>query len=206
MKRPILASLSTYATFRKKVQNMSLLGQLKPTLSWKLHDFQTYNQLAKVWVAFRMGQHFSLININRICSSLTVSVASATSLPRIYWVWLYFAVLWNCKKKKTAWRACELKSKETPVQEHIATHPFQQLSVSSENFRKLEIFLDHNVWQIKPPGLCERHMTDVIFKAKQRLGQYSSNTGRYSVKNNNVITYWEGSKRFINYRYLFFWK
>ena len=36
----------------------------------KLHDLLAYNQLSKVWVAFGMGCHFSVININGVCSSL----------------------------------------------------------------------------------------------------------------------------------------
>lgn len=36
----------------------------------KLHDLLAYNYLCKVWVAFGMGRHFSVININGICSSL----------------------------------------------------------------------------------------------------------------------------------------
>ena len=74
MKRPILASLSTYATLWKEVQNSSLSEQLTPTLWWslvgKLRDLLAYSQLSKAWVAFGMGYHFSVTNINGTCSSL----------------------------------------------------------------------------------------------------------------------------------------
>ena len=41
----------------------------------KLHDLLAYNQLCKVWVAFAMGRHFSVININGVCSTLGESRA-----------------------------------------------------------------------------------------------------------------------------------
>ena len=69
--------------------------------------------------------------------SWRVEVTSLTSLPRIHWVWLYFAV--PGIGKMTAWRAWHL-SQVTPALEHIAAHPFQHLSVSSEKFQMLERF------------------------------------------------------------------
>ena len=36
----------------------------------KLHELLAYNQLSKVLVAFGMGCHFSVIDINGICASL----------------------------------------------------------------------------------------------------------------------------------------
>ena len=105
----------------------------------KFHDLLAYNQLSKVWVAFGMGRHFSVININEICSSLGESETRA--LP-------VFHAFTGCDctsqfcgiGKKTAWRAWELNSEVTPALEDIASHPFQKLTVSSENFQKLERF------------------------------------------------------------------
>lgn len=105
----------------------------------KLHDLLAYNQRAKVWVAFGMGRHFSIISINSICS--TLGEARSRALP-------VFHAFTGCDctsqfcgiGKKTAWRAWELNSQVTPALQNIATHPFQQLAVSSENFQKLERF------------------------------------------------------------------
>ena len=105
----------------------------------KFHDLLAYNQLSKVSVAFGMGRHFSVININEICSFLGESKSRA--LP-------VFHVFTGCDctsqfcgiGKKTAWRAWELNSEVTPALEDIASHPFQKLTVSSENFQKLERF------------------------------------------------------------------
>ena len=36
----------------------------------KLRDLLAYSQLSKAWVAFGMGYHFSVTNINGTCSSL----------------------------------------------------------------------------------------------------------------------------------------
>ena len=98
-----------------------------------------YNQLSKVWVAFGMGRHFSVININGICSSL------GESKPRALPVFHAFTGC-DCTSqfcgigKKTAWRAWELNNEVTPALEDIATHPFQKLTVSSEKFQRLERF------------------------------------------------------------------
>ena len=105
----------------------------------KLHDLLAYNQLSKVWVAFGMGRHFSVININGVCSFLGESKSRA--LP-------VFHAFTGCDctsqfcgiGKKTAWRAWELNSDVTLALEDIATHPFQKLTASSENFQKLERF------------------------------------------------------------------
>ena len=105
----------------------------------KLHDLLAYNQRAKVWVAFGMGRHFSIISINSICS--TLGEARSRALP-------VFHAFTGCDctsqfcgiGKKTAWRAWELNSQVTPALQNIATHPFQQLAVSSKNFQKLERF------------------------------------------------------------------
>ena len=105
----------------------------------KLHDLLAYNQRAKVWVAFGMGRHFSIISINSICS--TLGEARSRALP-------VFHAFTGCDctsqfcgiGKKTAWRAWELNSQVTPALQNIATHPFQQLTVSSKNFQKLERF------------------------------------------------------------------
>jgi hypothetical protein len=43
----------------------------------KLHDLLACNQRAKLWVAFGMGCHYSLININSIYYSLGVSKSRA---------------------------------------------------------------------------------------------------------------------------------
>ena len=43
-------------------------------------------------------------------------------------------------EKKTSWREWKLNSEVTLALEDIATHPFQKLTVSSENFQKLERF------------------------------------------------------------------
>ena len=105
----------------------------------KLHDLLAYNQLSKVWVAFGMGRHFSVININGVCSFLGESKSRA--LP-------VFHAFTGCDctsqfcgiGKKTAWRAWELNSDITLALEDIATHPFQMLTASSKNFQKLERF------------------------------------------------------------------
>ena len=41
----------------------------------KLHDLLAYNRRAKIWVAFGMGRHYSLIDINTICLTLGESRA-----------------------------------------------------------------------------------------------------------------------------------
>ena len=105
----------------------------------KLHDLLAYNQLSKVWVAFGMGRHFSVININGVCSSLGESKSRA--LP-------VFHAFTGCDctsqfcgiGKKTAWRAWELNTGVTLALEDIATHLFQKLTASSENFQKLKRF------------------------------------------------------------------
>ena len=89
-------------------------------LDGKLHELLAYNQLSKVWIAFGMGCHFSVININGICASLgksrTLPVFQAFTLK-------YSSVI---LEKKTAWRAWELNNEVTLALEDIATHPFQE--------------------------------------------------------------------------------
>ena len=105
----------------------------------KFHDLLAYNQRAKLWVAFGVGRHLSLMNVNEICSTLGQSKSRAIPV---------FHAFTGCDctsqfcgiGKKTAWRAWELNGQVTPALEHIATHPFQQLTVSSEIFQKLERF------------------------------------------------------------------
>ena len=105
----------------------------------KFHDLLAYNQRAKWWVAFGMGGHFSLMNVNEICSTLGESKSRAIPV---------FHAFTGCDctsqfcgiGKKTAWRAWELHGQVKPALERIVTHPFQQLTVSSEIFQKLERF------------------------------------------------------------------
>ena len=73
MKRPSPASLSMYASLEGGAE--SVLVRMVDTdvvviLVGKLHDRLAYNQHAKIWVAFGMGRHYSLISINRICFTL----------------------------------------------------------------------------------------------------------------------------------------
>ena len=104
----------------------------------KLHDLLAYNRRAKIWVAFGMGRHYSLIDINTIC--FTLGESKSRALP-------VFHAFTGCDctsqfcgiGKMTAWRAWHL-SQVTPALEHIAAHPFQHLSVSSEKFQMLERF------------------------------------------------------------------
>ena len=106
----------------------------------EIHDLLAYNQLSKLWVAFGMGRHFSVININGICSSLGESQSGA--LP-------VFHAFTGCDctsqfcgvGKKSAWGVWELNSEVTPALEDTATHLFQKMTVSSENFQKLERFM-----------------------------------------------------------------
>ena len=72
----------------------------------KLHDLLAYNQLSKVWVAFGMGRHFSIININGVCSSLGGSKSRA--LPVFHDFTGCDCASQLCGiGKKTAWRAWE---------------------------------------------------------------------------------------------------
>ena len=92
----------------------------------KVRDLLAYNQLFAVWVAFGMGRHFSVININGICSSLgEISLEPSTRSLGVT-VLRSSVVL----EKKTAWRAWELNSEVTLALEVIATHPFQKLTIS----------------------------------------------------------------------------
>lgn len=103
----------------------------------KLHDLLGYNPQADIWVAFGMGRHYSFISINRICSNL--GEPKSRSLP-------VFHAFTGCDctssfcgiGKLTAWQAWKSNDGLTPALEHISTHPFQQLSVSSDVFKKLE--------------------------------------------------------------------
>ena len=79
----------------------------------KLHDLLAYNRRAKIWVAFGMGRHYSLIDINTICLTLGESRA----LP-------VFHAFTGCDctsqfcgiGKTTAWRAWQLSSRQvTPA-------------------------------------------------------------------------------------------
>ena len=105
----------------------------------KLHDLLAYNQHAKVWVAFGMGRHFSIISIN---TSVPLLEKLGHELYQSSTHSLGVTVLHSsvASEKKTAWRAWELNSQVTPALQNIATHPFQQLTVSSENSQKLERF------------------------------------------------------------------
>ena len=108
-------------------------------LAGKFHDLIDKYPTADIWVAFGMGKHFSYISVNSICSVLGES--RSRSLPVFY-------AFSGCdttssflgKGKKSAWQAWEAYQDVTPVLESLATNPFQQLSVSSEHFRKLERF------------------------------------------------------------------
>jgi len=70
----------------------------------KFHDLLAYNQRAKLWVAFGMEHHFSLMYVNKICSTLGESKSRAIPV---------FHTFTGCDctsqfcgiGKKTAWRA-----------------------------------------------------------------------------------------------------
>lgn len=103
----------------------------------KLRDLLACNQRAKIWVAFGMGRHYSLININRIYSSLGVSKSLA--LPVFHAFTGSDCTSQFCGiGKPTAWKAWEAYDQATSALKHIAEHPFQQLDASSEIFQKLE--------------------------------------------------------------------
>lgn len=106
-------------------------------LAGKLQDLLAYNERAKVWVAFGMGRHFSIISINGICS--TIGWAKARALP-------VFHAFTGCDctsqffgiGKVTAWQAWEVNPQVTSTLEHISTHPFEELSITSTSFKSLE--------------------------------------------------------------------
>ncbi len=105
----------------------------------KLHDLLAYNQNANVWVAFGMGHHFSFISVNRICSTLGESRSRA--LPVFHALTGSDCTSQFCGVgKTTAWRAWESNDEVTSALEHIANHPFQRLTVATENFKRIERF------------------------------------------------------------------
>lgn len=104
----------------------------------KFHDLMTYNQRAVICVAFGMGRYFTLIDINTFCSAL--GETRSRSLP-------VFHAFTGCDctfafygiGKPTAWKIWQSTCNDvTPALEHIATHPFEQLNISSKHFKKLE--------------------------------------------------------------------
>lgn len=115
----------------------------------KLYDLLAWNERAQVWVAFGTGRQLSIININRICS--TLEKCKSRALP-------VFHTFTGCDctsqffgiGKVTACQAWKVNSQVTPALEHISRHPFEPLSITSENFKSL----DHNsVRQVKFPGV-----------------------------------------------------
>ena len=103
----------------------------------KLRYLLACNQRVKIWVAFEMGRHYSLININRIYSSLGVSKSLA--LPVFHAFTGSDCTSQFCGiGKPTAWKAWEACDQATTALKHIAEHPFEQLDASSEIFQKLE--------------------------------------------------------------------
>lgn len=103
----------------------------------KFHDLQIYNESVKIWVAFGMGHHFSFVSINRICTAL--GQAKSRALP-------VFHAFTGCDctshffgiGKVKAWQAWDLNQHVTPTLEKISRHPFEQLTLTSDNFKSLE--------------------------------------------------------------------
>ena len=97
------------------------------------------NANINLWVTFGTGRHFTVHHINAIVQHLGVRVSQA--LP-------VFHSFTGCdttssffkKGKKSAWSAWRASPYITDTFVDLAEHPFQVLSVESENFKNLERF------------------------------------------------------------------
>ena len=132
----------------------------------KFHDLLAYNQHADIWVAFGMGRHYSFISVNRICSTLGES--KSRSLP-------VFHAFTGCDctsafcgiGKLTAWQAWKTNDDLTPVLAHISSHPFQQLSVTSDHFKKLER-MTVIMYDKSSPLVCVNEARLMLFSKRNR--------------------------------------
>lgn len=105
----------------------------------KFHQLRALKPDIKLWVAFGMGRVFRFISVNSISDDL--GEVRLKSLP-------VFHALSGCdttsaffgKSKVSAWQAWELYPEITPALEFLADHPFHELSVSSEHFKRIERF------------------------------------------------------------------
>ena len=105
----------------------------------KFHDLQAHKSDIDIWVAFGMGKHFSFVSINRICSVL--GEAKSRALPIFHaFSGCDTTSSFNGKGKKSAWQTWKIYQELTPALESLAINPFQQLSVGSSSFQKLERF------------------------------------------------------------------
>jgi hypothetical protein len=105
----------------------------------KLHYLRAVKPDIELWVAFGMGRDFRFISVNSISDDL--GEARSKSLP-------VFHALSGCdttsaffgRSKASAWKAWELYPEITPTLEFLADHPFHELSLSSEHFKRIERF------------------------------------------------------------------
>ena len=94
---------------------------------------------ADIWVAFGTGKHFCYYHINTICANL--GVERSWALPP-------FHAFTGCdttssffgRSKKYAWQAWSAYPEATEAFVHIAQHPYEPISLSSEHFLTLERF------------------------------------------------------------------
>ena len=92
-----------------------------------------------IWVAFGTGKHLCYYHINTICANL--GVERSWALPP-------FHAFTGCdttssffgRSKKSAWQAWSAYPEATEAFVHIAQHPYEPISLSSEHFLTLERF------------------------------------------------------------------
>ena len=101
------------------------------------HKMLAFNSLVDIWVAFGTGKSYKFYHINDIFESLGES--RSKSLPVFHaYSGCDTTSSFNGKAKKSAWQAWQSFEEVTKTLEFLADHPFQQLELNDEPFKKLE--------------------------------------------------------------------
>jgi hypothetical protein len=106
-------------------------------LSGIFYELLVTQPLLDIWVAFGMGKSYRFYSINAICTKL--GKPRSRALP-------VFHAFSGCdttsafqgKGKKSAWQAWQAYKDITETFVHLAGHPFELLSTSSDHFKKIE--------------------------------------------------------------------
>ena len=101
------------------------------------HKMLAFQSLVDIWVAFGTGKSYRFYHINTIFESLGELRSKALPVFHAY-SGCDTTSAFNGKAKKSAWQAWQSYEEVTETLEFLADHPFEQLELGDELFKKLE--------------------------------------------------------------------
>lgn len=103
------------------------------------HDILAKYPIADIWVAFGMGKKYRMYHINSICEHLGEERSRALPIFHAF-TGCDTTSAFRGKGKKSAWQTWSIDKDITDTFLNFACHPFQQVDVESDYFKKIERF------------------------------------------------------------------